>query len=125
MRDAGTIVNDAPEVFDLWKPKNFETGEYLGPVRLRDALAKSINTVSIRAHVRHQARDGRRDGAQARASQSELPTEMSIALGAGEVTPLEIVNAYATLAAGGMLRDAAVHRRDRRQAARRRRRASR
>ncbi|MEO8550928.1 MAG: transglycosylase domain-containing protein, partial [Kofleriaceae bacterium] len=43
-----SIVNDAPEVFDLWRPKNFETGEYLGPVRLRDALAKSINTVSIR-----------------------------------------------------------------------------
>ena len=43
-----TVVNDAPEGFDLWRPKNFETGEYLGPVRLREALAKSINTVSIR-----------------------------------------------------------------------------
>ena len=43
-----TIVNDAPEVFDLWRPKNFESGEFLGPTRLRSALAKSINTISIR-----------------------------------------------------------------------------
>ena len=44
------IVNDAPEVFDefpQWKPKNYETGRFEGPVRLRYALSKSINTVSL------------------------------------------------------------------------------
>ncbi|HEY0251832.1 MAG TPA: transglycosylase domain-containing protein, partial [Kofleriaceae bacterium] len=97
-----TIVNDAPEVFDLWKPKNFETGEFLGPVRLREALAKSINTVSIRIT---NDLDPKNVVAMAHklGIKSELPTEMAISLGAGEVTPLEITNAYATLAAGGLL----------------------
>ena len=96
-----SIVNDAPEVFDLWRPKNFETGEYLGPVRMRDALAKSINTVSIR-----MTSDLKPENVVAMAHKlgikSELPTEMAISLGAGEVTPLEMTNAYATLASGGM-----------------------
>ncbi|HET9990405.1 MAG TPA: transglycosylase domain-containing protein [Kofleriaceae bacterium] len=97
-----SIVNDAPEQFDLWKPKNFETGEYLGPVRLRDALAKSINTVSIRI-----TSDLKPETVVAMAHKlgikSELPAEMSLSLGAGEVTPLELTNAYATLASGGLL----------------------
>jgi penicillin-binding protein 1A len=96
-----SIVNDAPEVFDLWRPKNFETGEYLGPVRLREALAKSINTVSIR-----MTSDLKPENVVAMAHKlgikSELPTEMAISLGAGEVTPLELTNAYATLASGGL-----------------------
>src|SRR3569623_3152313 len=45
---AAASVNDAPEVFDLWKPKNFESGQFEGPVLLRHALARAINTVSIR-----------------------------------------------------------------------------
>ncbi len=96
-----TIVNDAPEQFELWRPKNFETGEYLGPVRLRSALAKSINTVSIRLVF-----DTGPDAVVAMAHRlgivSELPKEMSLALGSGVVTPLELVNAYVTLAAGGV-----------------------
>ena len=97
----GTIVNDAPEVFDLWRPKNFETGEYLGPVRLREALAKSINTVSIR--ITYDVKPETVVGMAHRLGiKSDLPNEMSLALGAGEVTPLELVNAYATLASGGI-----------------------
>jgi penicillin-binding protein 1A len=96
-----SIVNDAPEVFDLWRPKNFETGEYLGPVRLREALAKSINTVSIR--ITYDLKPETVVGMAHRLGiKSDLPNEMSLALGAGEVTPLELVNAYATLAAGGV-----------------------
>ena len=97
----GTLVNDAPEVFDLWRPKNFETGEYLGPVRLREALAKSINTVSIR--ITYDIKPETVVGMAHRLGiKSDLPNEMSLALGAGEVTPLELVNAYATLADGGV-----------------------
>jgi penicillin-binding protein 1A len=99
-----SIVNDAPEVFDLWRPKNFETGEYIGPVRLRSALAKSINTVSIRLTF-----DLTPAVVAAMANKlgvkSALPTEMSLALGSGEVTPIELVNAYATIAAGGEYAD--------------------
>lgn len=96
-----TRVNDAPEVFDLWKPKNYETGKFEGPVRLRHALKKSINTVAIR--VTHDltpsvvAAMAHRLGIA-----SELPEELSLALGSGEVTPLEMTNAFATLAAGGI-----------------------
>lgn len=96
-----TIVNDAPEVFDLWKPKNYESGKFEGPVRLRHALAKSINTVAIRVTY-----DLKPDAIAAFAARmgvaSPLPKEMSIALGSGEVTPLELTNAMATFAAGGV-----------------------
>lgn len=96
-----TIVNDAPEVFDLWKPKNYESGKFEGPVRLRHALAKSINTVAIRVTY-----DLKPDAIAAFAHRmgisSPLPKEMSLALGSGEVTPLEMTNAIATFAAGGL-----------------------
>ncbi|HSS01904.1 MAG TPA: PBP1A family penicillin-binding protein [Kofleriaceae bacterium] len=98
------VVNDAPEVFDefpQWKPKNFETGRFEGPVRLRYALAKSINTVSLRI-----AYDVKPENIVAVAKRmgigSPLTPEMSIALGSNEVTPLELINAVATLAAGGV-----------------------
>jgi penicillin-binding protein 1A len=100
----GTIVNDAPESKDSWVPKNFESGEYLGSVRLRSALAKSINTVSV-----HLALDMGADKivemAHKLGIKSNLPAEVSIALGSTEVTPLELTNAYATLAAGGVYED--------------------
>jgi len=96
-----SVVNDAPEVFDLWKPKNYESGKFEGPVLLRHALKRSINTVAIR--VTH---DLTPDAVAAMAHRlgivSELPKEMSLALGSGEVTPLELTNAIATIAAGGI-----------------------
>jgi penicillin-binding protein 1A len=101
---AASIVNDAPEVFEEhpdWKPKNFETGKFEGPVRLRHALAKSINTVSVRI-----ANDIKpvtiADLAHKMGVESQLQTEMSLALGAAAVTPLEMTNAVATLATGGV-----------------------
>lgn len=98
---AASKVNDAPEQFDLWKPKNFETGKFEGPVLLRHALAKSINTVAIRLTY-----DMKPENVAALAAKmgvaSKLPHEMSLALGSGEVTPLEMTNAIATLAAGGI-----------------------
>src|SRR5690606_18553658 len=82
---AASVVNDAPEVFDLWRPKNYESGKFEGPVLLRHALKKSINTVPIRltydltpAAVAEMAN---RLGIR-----SELPKELSLALGSGEVT---------------------------------------
>ena len=96
-----SVVNDAPEVFDLWKPKNYESGKFEGPVLLRHALAKSINTVAIRVTY-----DMKPENIVATAHKlgvvSELPKEMSLALGSGEVTPLELVNSIATIAAGGI-----------------------
>jgi penicillin-binding protein 1A len=100
----GTIVNDAPESKDSWVPKNFESGEFLGHVRLRTALAKSINTVSV--HLAFEIGvDKIVDMAHRLGIHDNIPTEIAISLGAAEVTPLELVNAYATLASGGEYRD--------------------
>jgi penicillin-binding protein 1A len=99
-----TIVNDVEETFrefPQWKPKNFETGKFEGPVRLRYALSKSINTVSLQLvfNVKPEAVVAM---AKKLGIASPLTPEMSIALGSNEVTPLEITNAEATLAAGGI-----------------------
>jgi len=98
---ASTIMNDAPEVYDLWKPQNYEKGEFQGPISLRTALARSTNTVAIRL-LSEIGPDKAADLARAMGVSSRLPRELSLALGSGEVTPLELTNAYATFAAGGM-----------------------
>ncbi|HEX8106509.1 MAG TPA: PBP1A family penicillin-binding protein [Kofleriaceae bacterium] len=99
-----SVLNDAPESFDAfpkWRPKNFETGHYEGPVRLRYALSRSINTVSLEL-----AYNLKPEAVVAFAHKmgvaSELTPELSIALGSNEVTPLEHTNAVATLATGGI-----------------------
>lgn len=97
---AATVINDAPEVYDLWKPENYKKGAFEGPVRLRHALARSINTVAIR--VLHDVGAERVvEYVHRMGIQSELPTTLSLALGSGEVTPMELTNAFATFAAGG------------------------
>jgi penicillin-binding protein 1A len=98
---AATRRNDAPENDRGYTPKNYETGSFEGPVLLRHALAKSINTVSVilteRVGAARIAELAKKMGIS-----SKLPSTNSIALGSGEVTPLEMTNAVATLAAGGV-----------------------
>jgi penicillin-binding protein 1A len=101
-RTPASMVNDAPEVYDLWKPQNYEREQFRGPVSLRTALANSINTVAIRllnevgvpAVVELATRAG---------ISSPMPQDLglSLALGANSVTPLELAGAYATFADGG------------------------
>ncbi len=103
----GRVLNDAPAFYevggldDVWKPKNYATGKYEGPILMRKALAKSINTVAIQLCV-DATPTAVAELAKKMGVGSQLPKEMSIALGSGEVTPLELTNALATLAAGGM-----------------------
>lgn len=97
---AASIINDTPEVFDLWRPQNYKKGAFEGPVRLRHALARSINTVAIKvAHDVGVARVA--EVANLMGIKSELPDGLSLALGSGEVTPLELTNGFATFATGG------------------------
>jgi penicillin-binding protein 1A len=99
---AGSPVNDAPEPRweEKWNAKNYEGGKFEGTVLLRYALAKSINTVSIR--VLERVTPARiLELAERVGIESKLPSSLSLALGAGEVTPLEMTNALATFAAGG------------------------
>lgn len=105
---AATVINDAPVVFednaleDTWRPENY-SGKFYGPTRLRDALTYSRNLVSIRIlreiGVVYAARYLTRFGFQ----ESDIPRNLSLALGSGSVTPLELARAYAVFANGGHL----------------------
>jgi penicillin-binding protein 1A len=99
---AASVVNDAPEVYALWKPQNYEKESFKGPVTLRTALADSINTVAIRL-LNDVGQAPVIDLATKAGIVTPLPPDvgLSLALGANSVTPLELANAYATFAAGG------------------------
>ena len=97
---AASLVVDAPAVYDEWKPRNYEQWNYQGAVRLRQALARSINMVAIRVvediGVQDVAQFARQIGIT-----TKLEEDMALALGASGVRPIELTNAYATFAAGG------------------------
>jgi penicillin-binding protein 1A len=101
-----TVVVDAPIEIDqgqgagVWRPENYSTGKYYGPVTLRVALQRSLNTVTVRL-----AQDigmpligeyAKRFGVY-----DELPNYLSYALGAGETTVMRMVTAYSMFANGG------------------------
>jgi penicillin-binding protein 1A len=95
-----TVRQDAPIKVKGWQPENYGH-EYYGPVTLTKALALSLNTVSVRltleltpmAVIRTAYRLG---------IASKLEPNASIALGTSEVSPLELVSAYAPFANGGL-----------------------
>ena len=95
-----SLVLDAPEVFDKWKPDNFETWSYAGAVRLRQAVAESINLVAVRV-MADLTPPAVVDFAKQLGISTELEPSLALALGASGVRPIELVNAYATFAAGG------------------------
>lgn len=99
---AATRVNDAPEVYALWKPQNYEREEFRGPVRLRTALAHSINTVAIKL-MSDLGLPAVRDIAVKAGITSPIDDALglSLALGSLTVTPLELAAAYAPFANGG------------------------
>src|SRR5262249_42715459 len=95
-----SVRDDAPLAVSGWRPANYDP-PYPGLVTLRQALAESLNTVSVRLtlEVPPQAvvRTAYRLGIA-----SMLEPNASIALGTSEVSPLELVSAYATFANGGL-----------------------
>jgi penicillin-binding protein 1A len=103
---AASIVNDSPEVFKLWKPQNHDKDNFRGPIRLRVALANSINTVAIKLLSDVGILSAREMAARAGL---DLPPpeklDLSLALGTATVTPINLTNAYATFAAGGQSGD--------------------
>lgn len=102
-----TVVNDAPIILDpattggqLWEPKNYE-GRYDGPLSLRTALARSKNMVSIRI-LENIGIDYAQDYLSRFGIRPERnPAYLTMALGAGSVTPIQIANGMATFANGG------------------------
>src|SRR5580698_7495509 len=95
-----TIREDAPISVKGWKPENYER-EYLGPVTLTQALANSLNTVSVRLTLEVGPNAVTRT-AYRLGIESKLEPNASIALGTSEVSVLEMVSAYATFANGGV-----------------------
>jgi penicillin-binding protein 1A len=101
-----SLINDAPIVFqdatleDTWRPENY-SGKFFGPTRLRMALTKSRNLVSIRLlntiGIEYAREYITRFGFQ----QHDLPRNLSLALGSAAVTPLELAAGYAVFANGG------------------------
>jgi penicillin-binding protein 1A len=103
----GTMINDAPIYIDpaltggqLWEPKNYD-GTFEGPMSMRKALTKSKNLVSIRILQQitpQYAQDYvKRFGFDA----DKQPPYLTMALGAGSVTPWQMVGAYSVFANGG------------------------
>jgi penicillin-binding protein 1A len=95
----GEQVVDEPLTIGNWSPRNFEN-KYLGPITLETALAQSINTVAARlaneVGANNVAATAHRLGIT-----SQIQTDPSMALGAVEVTPLEMAEAYDAFANGG------------------------
>jgi penicillin-binding protein 1A len=105
-----SIINDAPVVFRdpgleaAWRPENY-SGKFSGPIRLREALAKSRNLVSIRLLRSIGVPFAIKHAAQFGFDVHNLPRDLSLALGSGAVSPLEIARGYAVFANGGYLID--------------------
>ena len=103
---AASLVNDAPIVFvdeyldKVWRPKN-DTNTFLGPIRVREALYKSRNLVSIRLlqamgvgkTIDYMTRFG--------FNKQDLPPNLSLALGTATLTPMEIATGWSVFANGG------------------------
>ncbi len=95
----GDMINDAPLTIDGWSPRNYD-GKYAGPVTLKEALVRSLNTVAVRIAER-VGRDKVVDVARRLGVSSPLRADASLALGASEATLLETTQAYTALANGG------------------------
>jgi len=100
-RTPDALVVDEPLKIGAWEPKNY-TGDYRGEMTLQTALAQSINTVAARLAneigTGNVAATARRLGIT-----SHIQLDPSMALGAVEVSPLEMAQAYAPFANGGFL----------------------
>jgi penicillin-binding protein 1A len=102
-----TIINDAPISFDAgqtggqaWEPKNYD-GKYEGPMTMRKGLTKSKNMISIRILHKIGAKYGQEYATRFGFDADKNPPYLTLALGAGAVTPLQMAGAYAVFANGG------------------------
>jgi penicillin-binding protein 1A len=102
-----TMINDAPISFDAgqtggqaWEPKNYD-GKYEGPMTMRRGLTKSKNMISIRILHRIGAKYGQEYATRFGFDSERNPPYLTLALGAGGVTPMQMAGAYSVFANGG------------------------
>ena len=104
---AATVVNDAPLTFtaaqtgsEAWEPKNYD-GKFEGPMRLRTALVKSKNLISVRILQAISPQYAQDYVGRFGFDPKLHPAYLTMALGAGNVTPLQMASAYSVFANGG------------------------
>ena len=102
-----TIVNDGPLFFDAgvtggqpWEPKNYD-GKFEGPMTMRRGLAKSKNMVSIRILQVVGTQNAQDWATRFGFDADKHPPYLTMALGAGSVTPMQMATAYSVFANGG------------------------
>jgi len=102
-----TLINDAPISFDAgstggqaWEPKNYDA-KYEGPMTMRRGLTKSKNMISIRILNKIGARYGQEYATRFGFDPDKNPPYLTLALGAGATTPLQMSGAYSVFANGG------------------------
>jgi len=101
-----TLISGAPIVMTdrthgtVWRPENY-SGKFYGPTRMREALGKSMNLVSIRLLRSIGVPVAREYTSRFGIDMSRFAPTLTMALGSGGVTPLEMVSAYGVLANGG------------------------
>ena len=104
-----TVIPDSPIVVEAevtgsqrWEPKNYD-GKFEGPMRLRTALAKSKNMVSIRILQSIDPKYAQDYVTRFGFDADKHPPYLTMALGAGSVTPMQMARGYAVFANGGYL----------------------
>ncbi|HEY0665456.1 MAG TPA: penicillin-binding protein 1A [Gallionella sp.] len=102
-----TVINDAPLLFNAeetgnvpWQPKNYD-GTFDGPMRMRQALLKSKNLVSIRILQSITPQYARDYITKFGFDSTKYPAYLTMALGAGSVTPMQMLTGYSVFANGG------------------------
>lgn len=102
-----TVINDAPLFFSAgvtggqaWEPKNYD-GKFEGPMTMRRGLAKSKNMISIRILQTVGAQNAQAWATRFGFDAEKHPAYLTMALGAGSVTPLQMATAYSVFANGG------------------------
>jgi penicillin-binding protein 1A len=102
-----TIINDAPLFFSAgvtggqpWEPKNYD-GKFEGPMTMRRGLAKSKNMISIRILQTVGAQNAQEWATHFGFDAEKHPAYLTMALGAGSVTPMQMATAYSVFANGG------------------------
>ena len=105
-RTPATIYNDAPIVFEdselegAWRPQN-SSGQFYGPTTLREGLYRSRNLVSIRLLRDLGIRQTLNYLDQLKIPTTNMPANLSLSLGAGQLTPMELARGFAVIANGG------------------------
>ncbi len=98
--DAPFVIDD-PSMEEAWRPEN-SSGDFAGPIRLREALVKSRNLVSIRLLQAIGMSPAMQYAERFGFERSTLPRNLTLALGTNSATPLQVAAGYAVFANGGL-----------------------